>query len=175
MSSTLRYASGYIGMKLLREYTMMKGAKAAQFRECLSNMSKHGDDSSFYAYTTEWIATVNRGGLFVVNDNTFKLFKAMELKTREILPQHLARSGEHSLADILQAITSNEAVQQYWREVASNVIVDSDELLKKIVEMWISMRGFSITSTWMEEYKNAKGKLVKKSKSLREKLHHCED
>ena len=166
MSSTLRY------VKLLREYRMTKGAKAAQFRECLSNMSQHGDDSSFYAYTTEWIATVNRGGLVVVNDNTFKLFKAMKLKTREILPQHLARSGEHSPEDILQAITLKEAVQQFWREVTSN---DSDELLRKIVEMWVSMQGFSIMSAWMEEYKNAKGKLVKKSKSLREELYHCED
>ena len=85
----LRYASGYIGMKLLKQLRKVKGAKAAQIRECLSSMSRHGNDSSFYAYTSEWIRTVDRGGLFVINDSTFEFFKALELRTRQILPQHL--------------------------------------------------------------------------------------
>ena len=32
-------------------------------------MSWHGNDSSFYAYTAEWIRAVDRGGLFVINDS----------------------------------------------------------------------------------------------------------
>ncbi len=62
-----------------------------QYKECLSSMSRHGDDSSFFAYTTEWINAVNRGGLFLVNDATFELFKAIEGKTRKLLPRKLAR------------------------------------------------------------------------------------
>ena len=33
---------------------------------------------------------VDRGGLFVVRDGTFELFKAIEVKTKEVLPQHLS-------------------------------------------------------------------------------------
>ena len=44
----LRYASGYIGMKLLKQFRKTKGSKAAQFRECLSRMAREGEDSSFY-------------------------------------------------------------------------------------------------------------------------------
>ena len=59
--NALRYSSGYIGMKLLKELNKAKGSKAAQFRECLSSMSQHGNDSSFYAYTKEWVKAVDRG------------------------------------------------------------------------------------------------------------------
>ena len=52
----------------------------------MSSMSRHGDDSSFLAYTTEWINAVNRGGLFLVNDTTFELFKAIEGKTIKRAP-----------------------------------------------------------------------------------------
>ena len=43
----LRYASGYIGMKLLKQLRKVKGAKAAQIRECLSSMSRHGMTALF--------------------------------------------------------------------------------------------------------------------------------
>ena len=36
--------------------------------------------------------------------------------------------------------------------------------------MWVTVRGFSITSKWMEEYKQAKEKVVKKKMSLRKEL-----
>ena len=33
--------------------------------------------------------SVNRGGLFEVNDESFTFFRAIELKTQQRLPQHL--------------------------------------------------------------------------------------
>ena len=46
--------------------------------ECLSTMAVNGDESSFLSYTLEWNRTVNRGGLFEVNDETYRLFKQIE-------------------------------------------------------------------------------------------------
>jgi hypothetical protein len=77
--NVLRYASGYIGMKLLKQFKRAKGRKTAQFRECLSHMAREGEDSSFYAYTREWMDSIDRGGLFRMNDDAFLLFKAIEL------------------------------------------------------------------------------------------------
>ena len=34
-------------------------------------MTVIGNETSFYAYTTEWIKSVDRGGLFSVNDACF--------------------------------------------------------------------------------------------------------
>ena len=45
--NAIRYASGYIAMKLLKHYKTGKGTKAIQFVDCLSNMAVVGDDQSY--------------------------------------------------------------------------------------------------------------------------------
>ena len=49
-------------------------------------MAVIGNESSFYAYTTEWIKSVDRGGLFSVNDACFRLFRSIECVTQLSLP-----------------------------------------------------------------------------------------
>lgn len=169
--NALRYASGFVAMKLLKTLKKRDDMKSAQFRECLSHMANVGNDSSFYAYTTEWIKSVDRGGLFHVNDTTYILFKAIELKTKEVLPEHLlSRSAKKE--DLVTKIVGDADVQQHWCMAAVDIMdeEDADELLKMIVDLWITMRGFAITSLWMEEYKRATAKNVDKSKSLRKEL-----
>ena len=61
--NALRYASGYVGMKLLREFRTDRSSKVSQYRECLSKMSKDDDDSSFCAYTKAWNAAWPGGNL----------------------------------------------------------------------------------------------------------------
>ena len=47
---------------------------------------------------------------------------------------------------------------------------DAQELLKMIAKLWVTIRGFSFVKSWLESYKQAKGKGTAKSKSLRAKL-----
>ena len=135
-------------------------------------MTNVGDDSSFYNYTSEWVKSINRGRLFVLNDDSYNFFKAIEIKTQEILPRHLAGSSGTSKQDLCRAIMDDEKVGQCWSVVAVDIQEeeDSDELLGWIVDMWVTLRGFAVTSHWMEVYKQVKGKSVKKKKSLRKEL-----
>jgi hypothetical protein len=80
--NAIRYASGFVGTKLLKKYETMKGEKAAQFVECLSNMGSSGDDASFYRYTCEWVTNIDRGGLFHISDNTFASSKQSRSKPK---------------------------------------------------------------------------------------------
>ena len=136
----------------------------------------NGDDSSFYQYTLEWTESLSRGGLFLISDSTFMFFKAVEVKTQELLPEHLSRSSHaHANKDtLIKAITDDDNVQFYWCILAID-IYDTAELLQMIVEMWVVMRGFALTSMWMEEYKRATAKNVKKGKSLRKGLKTSEE
>ena len=61
--------------------------KAAQYY--LSDMSNKGDDSSFCAYTTERIHSIDRGGLFSVTALLICL-RVIEVRTKSFLPEHLA-------------------------------------------------------------------------------------
>ena len=83
----LRYASGFIPFKLLNRYLKQSTEKASQFVECLSNMAVGGNETSFHHYTTEWIRKVNRGGLFYINDDAYKLFYRIEQEVRTRLPR----------------------------------------------------------------------------------------
>jgi hypothetical protein len=49
----IRYASGYVAMKLGKKFKEQNGEKASQFMECLTGMSVMGDDTSFYDYTKQ--------------------------------------------------------------------------------------------------------------------------
>ncbi len=56
--------------------------------------------------------------------------------------------------------------------MAFDITVEDDdaELLNELVATWVTIRGFSMTSTWVEQYKLAKKRNVSRSKSLREGL-----
>ncbi len=56
-------------------------AKASSFVECLLNMAVQGEESSYYKYTTEWLHSVDRGGLYHVSDATFLFFRAVEVQS----------------------------------------------------------------------------------------------
>lgn len=64
----IRYACGFVGMKLHDRFIKQHGSKAAEFVECIDSMHVAGQASSFLDYTREWVDKVNRGGLFHVSD-----------------------------------------------------------------------------------------------------------
>ena len=47
---------------------------------------------------------------------------------------------------------------------------EADELLHEIVSLWVTIRGFAVTSFWLEQYQIVQKRTVKKSKSLRKTL-----
>ena len=163
----VRYASGYVAMKLGKKFKKQNGEKASQFMECLTRMSVMGDDSSFYNYTKQWVKSVNRGGLFLVGDSTFSFFKSM---VQKLLPDHLSKSGDKK--SLINTIVSDSDVEFNWCMLSVDIRDEEDamELLRMVVESWVTMRGFVLTSMWTEEYKRATAKNVKKGKSLRKEL-----
>ena len=79
--AAIRYAGGFVAMKLKKRFIKQDCVKARELVECLSHMAIDGEDTSFLDYTKVWTRAVNWGGLFDVNDGTFLFFKAVELQT----------------------------------------------------------------------------------------------
>ena len=54
--NSLRYACGYVALKLLKRYENKKhlGKKGEEFETCLKNMAVAGEETNFTVYTTEW-------------------------------------------------------------------------------------------------------------------------
>ena len=46
-----------------------------------------------------------------------------------------------------------------------------DELLREIVSLFVTIRGFSFVASWLEQYKREKSLRVSKSRSIRKSLN----
>ena len=106
-----------------------------------------------------------RGGLFCINDVTFDFFIALEYEVRG----HILAGQE--LGAVRSTIQQNEDVLFHWTLISATW---DDELAAKlmnmIVDLWITIRGFSLASAWIEEYKGATKKTLQKSKPLRTQI-----
>ena len=69
------------------------------------------------------------------------------------LQKHLKYKYDTSIKDALAGIISDEEVLFYWSMVAVNWDeTEAKELLKLISQHWITIRGFSYASAFMENY-----------------------
>ena len=73
---------------------------------------------------------------------------------------------------VVKRIMHNEAVEWNWTLLSQCIDAESDaiELLEAIVTLWVTVRGFSITATWMEVYKSTTKKTNVKNPGLRKGL-----
>ena len=92
----------------------------------------------------------------------------MEIELRK----HLKYNYDTSIKDALAGIISDEEVLFYWSMVAVNWDeTEANELLKVISQHWITIRGFSYASAFMENYKQSQKKRTQKAKGLRKTLN----
>ena len=75
----------------------------------------------------------------------------------------------------IEKLIKSDDVQFYWCITTADFEVDDvevhDYLLKMIVELYVTIRGFSYASAWIEQYKQLQKKSTQRSKSLRKELY----
>jgi hypothetical protein len=173
--NAMQYACGYVPHKLIKRYEGRRGAKLGRFVECLGNMAVVCEDSdpNLLAYTRLWIDRVNRGSLFPLNDETFHFFVQVEKVVCILLPKHVIKAESNKgVQDIITRILEDEDVQFNWTLISQDLdsYEEAQELLYEIVHLWVTVRGFSIASLWMETYKQVTKQTKQKSTGLRKHL-----
>ena len=135
--------------------------------KCLGSMAVNGDESDFLQYTRSWLEKVNRGGLFEINDLAYQLFKEVEIDLQDKLVNQLQHSSApgNTKAEMIASVLLNDNVQFYWIMLSTDIQDEqtSQDLLREIVELWLTIRGFSIAREWMEMYKRFSSKATKKN------------
>ena len=108
---------------------------------------------------------MDRGGLIHVSDSVFNLFVEIEVVLRSQLRASSAAASLGLKEKAIAAILTNHSVLEQWSEFSTNWgKEESDKLLQMIVEHWITVRGFSFTSAFMEAYKQKNKKLLRSPK-----------
>ncbi len=117
------------------------------------------------------VSLVDRGGLWHVTNVTFMFFCAIE----EVLRYHLTVSAISELSSgskgaIMEAIVGNDDVA-FFCLACIEAEEEEKELLSRIIDLWVTIRGFSFARSWMEMYKQASKKGLQRAKALRKDLH----
>ena len=63
--AAVRYAGGFVAMKLKKKFIKVNNLKAKQFVECLSHMAIDGEETSFLDYTRVFTVAVNLGAYLI--------------------------------------------------------------------------------------------------------------
>jgi len=110
----------------------------------------------------EWIKLMDRGGLWYLKETTYSLFVSIEEETRESLKMLLHPTSKCK-EKVIKTITNNKNVLFYWLIATADFDIDDHEvhdiLLTMIMELYVTMRGYSYTSSWMEKFKQSTKKL----------------
>jgi len=171
--NAIYYAAGYVVYKLIKRYRQSTKEKATKTTGALLAMVGQDavgdmcqDATSYLDYVKTWTRTTDRGGLRHVSDDTYKFFIAIELITYKLI-----LAGEQK-EKIMCEVMGDENVKYLW-EIASDL---SDEklkisLLREVTQEWFTIRGFSIVSQLLEQYKLATKKNIKGTKGTRKELH----
>ncbi len=94
---------------------------------------------------------------------------AMELVVRKILK---TSSPKDVKQELIREVSSDESVKSHWNVISTEWGTEESKVLfRMIVDLWVTMRGFSYASTWMEHHKIETKKTVQKSKGLRKNLN----
>ena len=167
----LRYAAGYIAVSIKKQLITSKQSHPMH-TALLYGLDNMCIEDSVEDSSEDWLNFIDRGGLVHVNHTAFKFFLAMENELR----QHLTTSKIEDMNDgcrvkLKVAIVEDIDVQHYFQRVTEDLEEEEQKsLLSLVVDLYITVRGFSFTRSWMEMYKQQEKKRLQKSKSLRKKL-----
>ena len=179
--NALRYAAGYVPRSLIaklqssgQQHSWSSSEQQAVL-SCLHAMRASNDDDdesydSFISYTRKWTKAINRGGLFLIKDEVYLLFFEMEKKMRKEL-SFMLRARRIDKDSVISSISSDDKVLSHWCVCAVSLEDETSKaLLVKIIELWLTIRGFSTAGAYVEYYKRCCKKNTKKSTGLRKGL-----
>ena len=173
-SNALRYVAAYVCRNLRRKLERLKGSQKEEMILCLMTLTKGGEFEEGLGTAEDWTELVDRGGLWRVRENTFHLFCAIE-EMVQLQLKSLPKQTVFKTKEVIAAVTADDDVQFYWLIVAADFeIEDTDvhsELLYKIIELYLTIRGHSYCSMWLEHYKQREQKNTQRSKGLRKELY----
>ncbi|KAL5471163.1 hypothetical protein EMCRGX_G029250 [Ephydatia muelleri] len=89
-------------------------------------------------------------------------------------PVYEVRSHIHAgqeLGVVRSELQQSEDVLFHWSLIAATWDDEvAAKLMTMIVELWVTVRGFSLASAWIEQYKGATKKTLQKAKPLRKQI-----
>lgn len=168
--NALRYVAGYVCRKLRKSLDSSSLPSKEDMILCVMELS--GDEMDEERGTEAWTNLIDRGGLWHVSDQTYSLFATMEEEIRQHLSLATAsKQQEGARQQLINSIFQNEDMLFQWSILTADIDNDvASAVLKEIVDLYVTVRGFAFTTSCLEMYKQALKKTLQKKKALRRGL-----
>ena len=178
--NAVRYTAGFVIKKLTTKYAASKGPKATKITSILKGMGgKILSNGDSFSSSSEWIRTVDRGGLFHVTNAVYDLFYFIEITIDEELSRIFRSRGkgiEKVRKEKLEWLCENEEVQIVWGIICPEDEEEvQEELLREIAFKYITSRGHSKARVIKEKHKVATKTSIKGKRSTRKELKRKDD
>ena len=168
--NAIYYVAGYVIRKLIYKHqkgsdTKSKVTVAALWEMLGEDCSSINALCSFNEYVKSWTKNNDRGGLKHVSLDTFNCFKAIELISHRLISEGGYKD------DVISHTVCDPNVVFHW-DLVSDISDEAHslELLREVIELWFTIRGFSIANQLFEDYKRASKMNIKGKKGLRKTL-----
>ena len=172
--NALRYAAGYIVRSVSKKIKKSSVNFKDDLTSCCLKLIRESHNHHEQCVAEEWTDLVNRGGLWHVRETTFQLLCALEEEVRSQLHALSSPNTSGLRSQIVDKLINSEDVHFYWCITTADFNVEDDEvhnyLLRMIVNLFVTVRGFSYASSWIEHHKQSLKKSTQRSKSLRKKI-----
>ena len=170
--NALRYVAGHVIRKIRNNLEHSSDSSKDDMILCIMEM--YGDEWDEERGTEDWTNAIDRGGLWHISDQAYGLFYAIEEEVRtHFKPAAASKLCEEKCQSpsVASAVLNNEDVLFHWCMLAAGTDdADANKLLKMIVELYVTIRGFSFATSCVELYKRSNKKVLQKGKGLRKEL-----
>ena len=169
-ANVIRYAAGYVARKVKEKICKSALPNKPALIKCLMGLLEEEEEEA--SPSADWLNLVDRGGLWRVREGTYMLFCAMEDELRQHLQKRRVQEMTEGFKDgVCRAISDNEEVLFHWCMLTCDVDDEiADVVLTRLINLWITIRGFSFTNGWLEHYKQSRKKTLQRSKALRKDI-----
>ena len=175
--NALRYVAGYVCRKVREQLESSSLSNKDELILSLIEVTA-GDAIDGGDETEAWTNIIDRGGLWHVSDMMYSFFFVLE----EIVRQHLSmetldKQDPGARQKLIDTVLHTEDIQFQWSIITADVDSDihvAQELSTRLINLYLTVRGFAYASSCLEFYKHEHKKTLQKKKALRKKLSESE-
>lgn len=168
--NALHYVAGYVCRKIRHRLESSSHPQREDMILCILELSGDQSDDCEDG-SEEWTNSIDRGGLWHLSDEAFTLFTIMEKEVRQVLSlRNASKQKEGCKSQLVNMLLKSEDVLFQWCILMCDTDGDATPLLQMIVELFVTIRGFSFTISCLELYKKAERKALQRSKGLRNEI-----
>jgi len=140
----------------------LKSKEEKELNDILNDLTDNDPDSHAEGPAQEWISAIDRGGLTHITTDVYQLFYAVETCIRRYLKVSKATEmNDKFCKHLTDCILNDGNVLFYWCLAGQDESEEaSNRCLVKLVEKWITIRGFSFVNNMMEIYKQEQKRVL---------------